>query len=171
VEPVSALHRIPQWELLQHNPFNYGRLIRLDFPPQQSGNANAEHTRSAQFIFAPAGQRRACLSGSAGIGRRCFWETMMTSKTKRAGAAGASQKPAGAAAKQPRAITKGEQVLALLRRAKGATIADLTKATGWQPHSVRGFISGAIKKRQGLTVASSKDGDDARRYRVTGGGG
>lgn len=57
------------------------------------------------------------------------------------------------------------KVVALLKRPKGATIADLTKATGWQPHSVRGVISGAIKKKLKLAVLSEKAGD-IRTYRI-----
>lgn len=59
-------------------------------------------------------------------------------------------------AEQP---TKKEAVLALLRRENGATLAELMTATGWQAHSVRGFISGTLRKRLGLVVqrASRKD--------------
>jgi hypothetical protein len=56
-------------------------------------------------------------------------------------------------------------VIAMLRSPKGATIEALSKATGWQTHSVRGVISGAIKKKLGLTVASVKT-DGARTYRI-----
>ena len=56
-------------------------------------------------------------------------------------------------------------LISLLRRAKGASIADLMKATGWQAHSVRGAISGSIKKKIGLNVASEKT-DGVRLYRV-----
>jgi len=62
--------------------------------------------------------------------------------------------------------TKVECILALLRRPKGATIAELMKATGWQGHSVRGFISATIKKKLGLNVLSEKDDASARRYRI-----
>ena len=52
----------------------------------------------------------------------------------------------------------------LLRRANGATILDLAKATGWQTKSVRGAMAGALKKR-GIVVTSEKI-DDVRRYRI-----
>lgn len=53
----------------------------------------------------------------------------------------------------------------LLRRDGGATVAEMTAATGWQPHSVRGALSGAIKKGLGLTVASDIV-DGRRTYRL-----
>ncbi len=62
--------------------------------------------------------------------------------------------------------TKQSACLILLARPNGATIEDLQTATGWQPHSVRGFLAGAVKKKLGLTVVSSKSDGDARRYRV-----
>jgi hypothetical protein len=57
--------------------------------------------------------------------------------------------------------------MAMLRRPKGASVADLCKATGWQAHSVRGAMSATIKKKLGFTVTSTKI-DDVRFYRVTG---
>jgi hypothetical protein len=62
--------------------------------------------------------------------------------------------------------TKSGAVLALLNKPDGATIADMTGATGWQPHSVRGFLSGALKKKQGLAIKSEKGEDGQRRYRI-----
>ena len=62
---------------------------------------------------------------------------------------------------------KLDKVIAMMRRPKGATIAELAKATDWQTHSVRGAISGTIKKKQGLKVVSEKLGD-ARTYRIAG---
>ena len=56
-------------------------------------------------------------------------------------------------------------VIAMLRSPKGTTIEELSKATGWQGHSVRGAISGAIKKKLALTVTSVKD-DGVRTYRI-----
>ena len=65
-----------------------------------------------------------------------------------------------------RAGTKGGTILGLLKRQGGATIADMTAATGWQAHSVRGFLSGSLKKKLGLTIASEKGDDGQRRYAV-----
>jgi len=60
--------------------------------------------------------------------------------------------------------SKTAKFLDLLRRSGGATSADLMKATGWQAHSVRGFISGVLGKKMGLKVASIKVEDGERRY-------
>jgi hypothetical protein len=60
--------------------------------------------------------------------------------------------------------SKTAKFLDLLKRSGGATGADLMKATGWQAHSVRGFISGVLGKKMGLTVASTKAADGERRY-------
>jgi Protein of unknown function (DUF3489) len=57
-------------------------------------------------------------------------------------------------------------VIELLRRPQGATIAELVKATGWQQHSVRGVIAGALKKKLGLTVTSKKAQGGERRYHI-----
>jgi Protein of unknown function (DUF3489) len=55
----------------------------------------------------------------------------------------------------PRLGTKTAKILALLRRSSGATLQELRKATGWQAHSVRGFLSGTLKKRMGQCVDSA----------------
>ena len=61
--------------------------------------------------------------------------------------------------------TKSERITMLLQRAKGASIDEIVGATGWQHHSIRGFISGTIVKRKGFTIASDKT-DGERRYRI-----
>ena len=61
---------------------------------------------------------------------------------------------------------KGTTIVDLLRRKEGATLADLTKATGWQQHSVRGFLSAQVGKKMGLKVESTKRDDGQRVYRV-----
>jgi len=60
--------------------------------------------------------------------------------------------------------SKTARVLDLLRRPGGATLQELQKATGWLPHSVRGFLSGALRKKMGLALASTKDPGTPRRY-------
>ena len=63
-----------------------------------------------------------------------------------------------------RSGSKTAKFLDLLKRSGGATGKDLMKATGWQAHSVRGFISGVLGKKMGLTVTSTKIEDRERRY-------
>jgi len=60
--------------------------------------------------------------------------------------------------------TKLDTLEKLLRRNQGASLAELMRATGWQAHSVRGALAGALKKR-GLTITSTKE-KDVRRYRI-----
>ena len=55
-------------------------------------------------------------------------------------------------------------VLELLRRKDGATLAEIAKATDWQNHSIRGFISGSLSKKMGLKIESIKREDGERRY-------
>jgi hypothetical protein len=64
--------------------------------------------------------------------------------------------------------SKSAKVLDLLKRPDGATLKELMKATGWQAHSVRGFLSGAVGKKMGLTVASAKGEGGERSYSVKG---
>jgi hypothetical protein len=60
--------------------------------------------------------------------------------------------------------SKTAKFLDLLKRSGGATGAELMKATGWQAHSVRGFISGVLTRKMGLSVTSTKAEDGVRRY-------
>jgi len=62
--------------------------------------------------------------------------------------------------------SKAAKVLGLLRRSDGASLKELMKATGWQAHSVRGFLSGALGKKIGLTVTSTKLAGEERCYSV-----
>jgi len=62
--------------------------------------------------------------------------------------------------------SKTAKVLDLLKRSGGVTGKELMKATGWQPHSVRGFLSGTVGKKMGLTIVSTKGEDGERSYSI-----
>lgn len=64
------------------------------------------------------------------------------------------------------ARTKLGQLEGMLRRTEGATIAQIVKALSWQAHSVRGAISGSLKKKQGFAVVAEKSADGERIYRI-----
>ncbi len=93
-------------------------------------------------------------------------------------ASSAAPAPAAKVAQKPAANTKADgadpnskqsRVVAMLQGPAGATIAGMMKATGWQQHSVRGFLAGVVRKRLKLRLASEKVGGN-RIYRISGGG-
>jgi hypothetical protein len=86
------------------------------------------------------------------------------SKPKSRTAKKATSKTAGAA----RPTSKLGQLQAMLQRPEGATIAQLSKALDWQAHSVRGAMSGSLKKKQGLKITASKEDGADRVYRIAG---
>ena len=65
-----------------------------------------------------------------------------------------------------RANSKQAQVLAMLRRPEGATLAQICACTSWQQHTVRGTFAGAFKKKLGLDIMSTKDEGGERVYRI-----
>jgi hypothetical protein len=90
-------------------------------------------------------------------------------KTAKSGKKASPPKKAPKAAKKAKPAREGSKtnkVLELLKRPSGVTSKELMKATGWQPHSVRGFLSGTIGKKMGLTVTSTKAEDGERTYSV-----
>jgi len=69
----------------------------------------------------------------------------------------------------PRAVrpgTKLAEIVDAMKRPGGATIAEMMDRTGWQAHTVRGTLSGSLRKKLGLTIVSEKDADSARTYRI-----
>jgi hypothetical protein len=70
---------------------------------------------------------------------------------------------------QPARASKQAMVIALLRRPEGATIEEVQAVTGWQPHSVRGLFSGALKKKLGLSVVNARE-ERGRVYRIAAAG-
>lgn len=67
---------------------------------------------------------------------------------------------------QRRKGTKQQTLIEMLRAEGGATIEEIVAATGWQAHTVRGAMSGALKKRLGLTITSEKDAERGRVYKL-----
>lgn len=79
------------------------------------------------------------------------------------------QKPNDSDTEKPLAIragTKQARIIAMLQRPEGASIAEIVAATSWQAHTARGAISGALGKKLGLVVTSSKEGGRGRVYRI-----
>ncbi len=84
-------------------------------------------------------------------------------KAKASKKASKTAKKAGAA----RDGSKAAKIIDLLKRPNGATLAEIMKATNWQAHSVRGFISGSLGKKMGLTVVSAKRENGERVYSIS----
>jgi len=85
-----------------------------------------------------------------------------TKKTKSAKKPAAAKK---ARAKDTERSNKKAEVIALMKRAKGVTLAEIMKATGWQPHTVRGFVS-IVASKGGEKIESSKSADGSRTYKI-----
>ena len=111
-----------------------------DSEPETSAPASSKTARGGAKTKAPAGTRR----------------------KSRQPARRATSGPSGRNCGQ----SKQDVCIALLRRENGASITEMAEATGWQSHSIRGFMSGALKKRLGLEVISEKNPSGERRYHV-----
>ena len=96
-------------------------------------------------------------------------ETMMTKKIgqpKQSGNTRAAKAKTAAPRGRQRPQTKKQIALSLLERAKGASIAEMQNAMGWQAHSVRGFLAATVEKMPGVILVSEKPENGPRRYRV-----
>ncbi|MCW1842206.1 DUF3489 domain-containing protein [Prosthecomicrobium hirschii] len=71
-----------------------------------------------------------------------------------------------ASVRKTRVGTKQAKLIAMLKAPAGAAIAEIVEATGWQSHTVRGALAGALKKKLGLEVTSAKEGERGRVYRI-----
>ena len=76
--------------------------------------------------------------------------------------------PMAVAAQPAPKASKSDALIALLSRPEGATIEAMMQTSGWQAHSVRGFLAGTLKKKLGKAVTAEKPGDGARIYRLAG---
>ncbi len=116
-------------------------------------------------IGVPAeGQNEPTASIASRGSKRSAGRGAKASKSKGASALKAKANKASPATLRP--DSKQALLVELLRRKEGATIAQAVKATGWQPHSVRGAISGTLKKKLGLAVTSDKVEGRGRVYRI-----
>jgi len=86
-----------------------------------------------------------------------------TKKAKGTKKSAAAKKPASKP--KPERANKKAEVIALMKRAKGATLAEIMKTTGWQPHTVRGFVS-ILGKKGGEEIESSKSAEGERKYKI-----
>lgn len=86
--------------------------------------------------------------------------------TPASGDEGAPTEPASPRPRKIREGTKQAQLIDMLRRPEGATIAEIVEATAWQAHTVRGAMAGALKKKLGLEVTSEKDEARGRVYKL-----
>jgi Protein of unknown function (DUF3489) len=78
----------------------------------------------------------------------------------------AHRQPWSAAQPTTHRASKKAHLIAMLRAPDGATIEAMALAAKWQPHSVRGFLAGVVRKKLGLTLVSA-DGENGRSYRIT----
>lgn len=113
-------------------------------------------------------------SAKHAVWRKAENGTALSLKVTRAGCAAIGiERSAGRAktaepgARPERAGTKQAQVIAMLKRPEGATIEQIVEATGWQSHTVRGAMAGALKKRLGLAITTEKVEGRGRVYRLS----
>jgi hypothetical protein len=123
-------------------------VVRWDFlsPSREVGDGRyLDHSKPAPDAGKPKGTRKP------------------TKKAKPAKRASRAKKPAG----KPKAerTNKKAEVIEMMKRAKGATLAEIMKATGWQPHTVRGFVS-ILGSKGGEKIESSKNAAGERMYKI-----
>ena len=123
------------------------------------GGVGAPAANVASDKTAP-GKRATSAKQGTHAGRR-------NARAKQPSKAGKPERKPQATASVARHGSKTAHVLAMLQQAEGATLQQLMRATGWQAHSIRGFVSGTLGTKMGLTVASIKGEDGERRYSVT----
>ena len=127
------------------------------------------NTETTEVAPVEAQEPKATKKASAGA-RRAHVATKKGNSGKKASPAKKALKAKkGAKPKEsagPREGSKTDRILELLKRPEGVTAKELMKATGWQPHSVRGFLSGTVGKKMGLAVTSTKGENGERSYSI-----
>jgi Protein of unknown function (DUF3489) len=129
-------------------------------------------TEATALAVAPAEEPRARKKATSGARKPRVATCKSRSGKKASKAEKAPKKPKGAkpakSAESARKDSKAAKVLDLLKRPGGTTLAELMKATNWQAHSVRGFLSGIAGKKLGLRLESSKAENGERSYSIKG---
>ena len=129
---------------------------------EQGANVAPERASSTKKAKAKKGAPKAAKSAKKASPKK---QAKAAASKKAAKSAKPASKDASKAA-APREGSKKETVIAMMRRKDGATLAEIAAATGWQNHSIRGFVSGQLTKRLGLTVESAKNASGERTYRI-----
>ena len=133
----------------------WGAVAQAEHHPMAKSNS-VDETRIADLVQPAKPQSRANVKKARRTAKA------QKRRTRSKGAVGTRSGTRPASGKQ----TKQQTCLDLLGRREGATIEDLEQATGWQKHSVRGFLAGAVRKKLGLTLISEKPDAGPRRYRI-----
>ncbi|MGD1092915.1 MAG: DUF3489 domain-containing protein [Bryobacteraceae bacterium] len=136
--------------------------------PEDSGTAQvtaASETPKATKKASPAPRRAHVAPAKAKSAKKASSAKKGAGAKETAKTAKRDRKPKAQAA-AARAGSKTAKVLDLLKRPGGVTAKELMRATGWQPHSIRGFLSGTVGKKMGLAVTSTKGEDGERSYSV-----
>jgi len=129
-------------------------------------STDADETAKAPESEQPKGKKKSTAGArSAHVAPKKPRSGKKASAAKKA-SKGAKKAKGEKPAKRARKNSKTAIILDLLKRPGGATATELREATGWQPHSVRGFLSGTINKKMGLAVISNKAESGERSYSI-----
>lgn len=129
-----------------------------------SRNTNVAVTASATTARARSARAKAVLTTAQKL--KVALDSSVEKSTKQKAKVASSKPVATADVSLTPSSTKSATVMTMLRTGDGATLEAMQQATGWQAHSVRGFLSGTVKKRMALSLTSQRGDDGVRRYRI-----